>query len=93
LQRNVDRWDPYSLPDSIIIRQWEGAGRGRGFNKISETTADVDAGSLDIESLAKRCLRIVEICLETDEVSADDLVDDVPEELTEEIISQKAGDN
>jgi hypothetical protein len=90
LQRNLSRWDPDFLPDSIIIREWEGGGRKRGFIKSFESTADVDPGSLDVKSLAKRCLRIVKICLDTNQVSADDLVDDVPEELAEEVVTQKA---
>lgn len=78
------------MPDDITIRKLAGAGRGKGFIRTSESTADIDAGSLDIEAIAKRCLRIVEICLDTHLVSADELVDDVPESLAEEIVTQKA---
>jgi hypothetical protein len=90
LQRNTSRWDPDSLPDSIIIREWEGGGRASGFRKIDERTADQHVGDLNIEAMAKRCLRIVKMCLDTNIVSAYQLVDDVPEELAEEIVTQKA---
>ena len=51
LQRNVNRWNPDSLPDKIIIREKAGGGYARGFTTISETTADYDAGGLDVEAL------------------------------------------
>ena len=42
--------------------------------------------------MAKRCLKIVKLCLDTSEVSADDLVDEVPEELVDLIASASAED-
>ena len=75
---------------ALLFENGKAEAGNRGFIKLSESTADVDPGSLDVKSLAKRSLRIVKICLDTNQVSADDLVDDVPEELAEEVVTQKA---
>ena len=85
-------FDPEDYDDEIKIRNVKGLGREHGSTVASEWSADVDSAGLDIEAMAKRCLKIVELCLETGKVSADDLVEYVPSDLAEEIISTKPED-
>lgn len=89
-QRPVSGWDPASLRDVILLREGVGKGRGRGFEYGHERTADSDHGDLDIAAMARRCLIIVRLCVDTGEVSYYDLVDDVPDDFTEEIVKEKA---
>jgi len=86
-QRPIEGWDPEDYDDEIKIRDVRGLGRDHGSTVASEWSANVDSAGLDIEAMARRCLKIVELCLDTGEVSADDLLDDVPSEIVEEIIS------
>ena len=91
-QRRIEGWDPESYADQIKIRDVRGLGKGHGSGVASEWAANVDSAGLDLEAMAKRCLKIVELCLDTGEVSADDLVDDVPDELVKSIASANAED-
>lgn len=88
-QRPVSGWDPSEYLDEITLRDGIGAGRGQGFEYSNERTAD-DSAEIDLEAMAKRSLEIVKICIETEDVSPDDLVDYVPDELAEEIVKEKA---
>ncbi len=89
-QRPVSGWDPVAFRDDITLRDGVGKGWGGGFEYSNERTADIDHGDLDIVAMARRCLEIVRICVNTGEVSYDDLVDHVPDEFTEEIVKEKA---
>ena len=84
-------WDPISYRNEIILRDGVGLGRGRGFEYSNERTVE-DSDDLDLEAMARRCLEIVQVCIETGEVNSDDLVDYVPEELIEEVVKEKAED-
>lgn len=81
--------DPYSYRDEIIIREIVRVGRGSRFLTVSEL-ATKGTDRLNLTDNAKRCLRIVGICMDTYAVSASELVDNVPEELVEEIVRDKA---
>jgi hypothetical protein len=91
-QRPIEGWDPSSFDDEIKIRNVKGLGRGRGSEVESEWSAVVDSAGLNLMEMAKRCLKIVELCLESDEVSASDLVDDVPQDLVQSVIEEKTED-
>ena len=90
-QRPVSGWDPLGYRDEITLRDGRGLGRARGFEYSNERTAG-DSTELDLNAMAKRCLEIVKVCIETEAVSVYDLVDFVPEELTEEVVKEKAED-
>ena len=90
-QRPVDGWDPSGYRDEITLRDGTGLGKGHGFEYSYERTA-IDSTELDLNAVAKRCLDIVEICLETRAVSPYDLVAHIPDELIEEIVTEKAED-
>ncbi len=90
-QRPVKGWNPYFYRDEIIIREIVGLGRGRGFLTVSQR-ATKGTDRLDLTDMARRCLRIVGICMDTYVVSASELIDDVPEELVDEIVREKAED-
>jgi hypothetical protein len=86
-------WDPVSLSDTIVVQEVEGAGRGRGFRTVSEEDATESATTeLDLLAMARRSLEIVEICLKSSQVFASDLVDNVPWQLQEEVVREKAED-
>lgn len=85
-------WNPAALRDEITLREGVGRGRGGGFEYSNERTAEMDHGDLDIVAMARRCLEIVRICVDTGEASYDDLVDHVPDEFAEEIVKEKAED-
>jgi len=88
-QRPVAGWDPIYYRDEITLRDGKGRGYGRGFEYSDERTAE-DSLEIDLEAMAKRCLEILKICIETGDVSPEDLVDDVPDELAEEVVKAKA---
>jgi hypothetical protein len=91
LRRPVNRWNPELLADMIILQEVHGAGRGHGFATVGEFDATQDwAFRLDLLAMARRCLRIVEICMRSPLVSASDLVDNVPSVLQEEVVREKA---
>ena len=90
-QRPLAGLDPISYRDEITLRDGVGLGRGRGFEYSNERTVE-DSGDLDLEAMARRCLEIVKICVDTGEVDSSDLVDYVPEELIEEVVKEKAED-
>jgi hypothetical protein len=75
-----------------VIQEVVGAGRGHGFTTLDQRNAVQNPGDLDLLALAKRCLRIVGLCLAAPGVNASDLVDDVPSHLEEEIVEEKAED-
>ena len=81
-QRPVAGWDPFGFRDEIILRDGRGRGYGRGFEYNDERTAE-DSIEIDLEAMARRCLVIVDMCLDTGMVSADDLIDDLPSEIAE----------
>ncbi len=80
------------LSDAIIVQEVEGAGRGWGFRTVSEDDATESVTGLDLLAMARRCLEIVEICLKSSQVFASDLVDNVPWQLQEEVVREKAED-
>ena len=90
-RRPVQGWDPISLDDTIVVQEVQGAGRGRGFRTVNEEDATEVTTELDLLAMARRCLKIVEICLRSREVFASDLVNHVPWQL-EEVITEKAED-
>jgi hypothetical protein len=93
LRRIVNGWHPALLNDVIMVQEVEGAGRGRGFRTVSEEDAtESRTTGLDLPAMAERCLKIVEICLKSSQVSASDLVDDVPWQLQDEVVREKAED-
>ena len=91
-QRPVRGWDPSFYADEITLRDGKGMGYGRGFEYSNERIADGSLIELDLAAMAKRCLEIVKICIETKAVSLHDLVNYVPDELIEEIVKEKAED-
>jgi hypothetical protein len=79
------------LGDGVIIQDVRGAGKGRGFVTLGERDATLDyLTSIDLLGMARRCLRIVGICLRSRNVSVWDLVDEVPSALQEEVVREKA---
>jgi len=70
-----------------------GAGRGHGFRAVSgEDAVESLATDLDLLAMARRCLGIVDICLRSSYVFASDLVDNVPWQLQEAVVNEKAED-
>lgn len=61
-------------------------------NERSIATDVDDSYDLDLEAMARRCLEIVKICIDTGEVESNDLVDYLPEDLIEEVVKEKAED-
>ena len=91
-RRPISGWNPDQLPDQIVIQEVVGAGRGHGFTTLDQRNAVQNSGDLDLLALAKRCLRIVGLCLGASGVDASDLVDDVPSDLEAKIVEEKAED-
>jgi hypothetical protein len=88
----VNGWYPILLNDEVIVQEVRGAGRGRGFVTVSEQDATRTLSDLDLLGMAKRCLRIVGMCMRSPKVSASALLGDVPSDLEEEIVREKAED-
>ena len=88
-QRPVADWDPSFYRDEVTLRDGKGLGRGHGFEYDNERTAQ-DSTEIDLEAMARRSLEIVKICIEGGAVSADELVEYVPDDLAEEIVKEKA---
>lgn len=92
-RRTVSGWNPTGLSDVIVVQEVDGAGKGHGFRTVGEEDATYSATTeLDLEAMARRCLEIVGICLKSTRVFASDLVDNVPWQLQEEVVSAKAED-
>jgi len=89
-QRTISGWDPSGYDNEIKIRDVRGRGKGRGSEVASEWTVDVNSAGLDITAMARRSLKIVELCLNTGWVFASDFVDDTPAQLIDEIVENKA---
>lgn len=62
-----------------------------GFEYSDERAVD-DSSDLDLVAMARRCLEIVKICIDTGEVEAEDLVLYVPDDLIEAVVKEKAED-
>jgi hypothetical protein len=88
-QRPIAGWDPLLFDDEIKIRDVVGKGKGHGFEAASEWSASEYSAGLDLKAMAERCLTIVGLCLDSGEVWAEDLVEDVPAELVEAVLEQK----
>ena len=80
------------MDDMVVVQDVQGAGRGHGFVTLSEQSATEGFVELDLLAMARRCLRIVGICMRSQQVSASELVDEIPSELEEEIVREKAED-
>jgi hypothetical protein len=89
-QRPIAGWDPTLFDDEIKIRNLRGRGKGHGFGVDSEWNASLHSAGLDLNAMAERCLAIVGLCLDSREVSADDLAEEVPPELVEAILEENA---
>lgn len=88
-QRPIAGWDPTLYDGEIKIRDVRGKGKNHGFAVDSEWDASQYSAGLDLEEMARRSLKIVEMCLYTGEVQAEDLVYDVPYELEEAILEKR----
>ena len=91
-RRPVNGWFPILLDDGVIVQEVRGAGRGRGFVTVSEQDATRTLTGLNLLGMARRCLRIVGMCMKSTQVSASALLGDVPSDLEEEIVRGKAED-
>jgi hypothetical protein len=89
-QRPIASWNPTYYDDEIKIRDVRGRGKGHGSVVDSEWSAAISSSGLDLEAMAKRCLKIIKLCLDTSEVSAGDLVDEVADELVDAILEEKS---
>ena len=89
-RRTVQGWNPISLNDTITVQEVRGAGRGHGFVTAWEDDATLTPTGLDLLAMARRCLQIVGLCLRSWDVFASDLVDDVPWQLQEEVVSRQS---
>ena len=66
---------------------------GHGFRTVDEEDAVYSSATeLDLLAMARRCLEIVEICLKNTDIFASDLVENVPWQLQEEVVREKAED-
>lgn len=91
-RRTVSGWNPIRLDNTITVQEVRGAGRGRGFVTVWENEATSTPTELDLLAMARRSLEIVGICLRSTAVSASELVDNVPWQLQEEVVREKAED-
>jgi hypothetical protein len=83
--RPISGWDPSGYDDEIKIRDVQGLGKGHGSTVASEWNASVDSSGLDLTAMARRCLKIIAICIDECGVDVDELLADVPENLAEAI--------
>lgn len=89
-RRTVNGWNPILLDDTVMVQEVRGAGRGHGFVTVSEQDATRTFTGLSLLGMARRCLRIVGVCMRSPQVSASNLLDFVPPGLEEEIVREKA---